>query len=118
MPSLGTNIRSTAPASARDAVRTFYTDAFGCERITPMDDVDIFAFDAGFSIGVYFVADGDALSRQQQRDVGTWIEIRVDDVPATRRKVIAAGGEPFEYFDKEHEYFHAPGGQVFRLAPH
>lgn len=116
MATLGNNVRSVAPASTREQVRSFYTSAFGCECMTPAEGVDVFVFQGGDGLGIYFVPDEQALTNSQHRDVGTWIEVRVDDNAAAASKIRDAGGESFEYHDKEHEYFQAPGGQVFRLA--
>ena len=37
--------------------------------------------------------------------------------PATKARLGELGIAPFEYNDRTHTYFQAPGGQVFRLAP-
>lgn len=91
-----------APGRALHRVddRSLLSDARACARsgstssvasIEPGPDLDVFVFEGGARLGVYFVADDIALSDARQREGGTWIEIVVRD-------------------------FQAPGGQVFRLA--
>jgi hypothetical protein len=38
------------------------------------------------------------------------------DPDALKRSILDFGIAEIEYWDKEHFYFQAPGGQVFRLA--
>jgi hypothetical protein len=45
-----------------------------------------------------------------------WLEFDVEDEKATAAKLEVLGIRSFEYFDKAHKYFQAPGGQAFRLA--
>jgi hypothetical protein len=116
MATLGRNIRSAAPLSARDRIRAFWIGVFGCDHMSPRADVDVFAFRDGSRIGVYFVDDADALDDEQHRKGGTWIEIRVDDEQAMRDAIAAAGAARLSYHDDGHAYFQAPGGQIFRVA--
>jgi hypothetical protein len=116
MARLGPNIRSVAPVSMRKRVRSFWTDVFKCDHISPRDDLDVFLFADGSRIGVFFVADDEALTNERHRVAGTWIEVLVDDAASTRAALTKQGLEPMQYFDKEHQYFQAPGGQVFRLG--
>jgi hypothetical protein len=116
MARLGSNIRSVAPLSARDRIRSFWIDVFGGKHVTPREDLDVFTFDDGSCLGVYFVDHEEALTLEQQRAVGTWIELAVDDADAALATLTAKGFDPLPYHDLDHRYFQAPGGQVFRLA--
>ena len=52
----------------------------------------------------------------EQHFKAIWLEFEVEDEKATVAKLEAHGMRPFECFKKAHNYFQAPGGQVFRLA--
>lgn len=80
-----------------------------------MDDFDAYTFEDGGSLGFYFVADDKALTPEQHREIGTWVEIDADDLDATEAALGEHGVTRFEYFDQGHRYFQLPGGQVFRL---
>ena len=116
MTTLGSNIRCVAGTQHRDAIATFYTEIFGAKAINPMPELDVYAMDGNTNIGVYFVDDGKALTPEQHEAVGTWIELAVADVDATKAELERRGFAPLDYHDQEHHYFQAPGGQVFRLA--
>ena len=117
MATLGPNLRCVAGHGQRDAIARFYAEVFGAEASTPTPELDVYRLEGECHIGVYFVPDDQALSPQQQQDLGTWIEIIVDDVSETVARLKGLGMEPLPYHDQEHHYFQAPGGQVFRLAP-
>lgn len=116
MTTLGSNVRCVAATEHRDAIASFYTEIFGAKPIKPAPDLDVYAMDGGSNVGVYFVSAAEALSPAQHEAVGTWIELVVDDVGATQAELERRGFAPLSYHDKEHAYFQAPGGQVFRLA--
>ena len=114
MTALGTNLKWTLGHTHRDAMRTMF-EVFGVKHVSPMDDFDLFTLGDGANIGVYYVQDDQALdSAQMER--GAWIELVVDDELAVMNALAEQDITPFEYFDKDHRYFRAPGGQVFRLA--
>jgi hypothetical protein len=46
---------------------------------------------------------------------GAWIEFRVNDVSAVQTALRGAGVRSFFHTGSTHEYFMAPGGQVFRV---
>lgn len=116
MTTLGSNVRCVAAPEHRDAIATFYTEIFGAKALKPAPDLDVYAMDDGSNVGVYFVPARDALSPEQHVTAGTWIELAVGDVDATRAELERRGFSPLEYHDEAHHYFQAPGGQVFRLT--
>ncbi|MEM6989009.1 MAG: VOC family protein [Myxococcota bacterium] len=115
MAKLGPNLRCVADNQHREAIASFYVELFGAETVRPTPELDVYSF-GGSNIGVYFVADGTALTPEQHEKVGTWIEIVVEDAKAMTAALEAKGHAPLDYHDREHAYFQAPGGQVFRLA--
>lgn len=117
MSKIGNNVRLTIGREHRDAIGALFKDVLGCTPLTPpgTTDVEVFLFDGGGGIGAYYVDAEQALSATAARD-GAWLEFLVDDPEATRVKLAGLGIEPFEYHDREHMYFAAPGGQVFRLG--
>jgi hypothetical protein len=61
------------------------------------------------------VYDDSALS-ESDRLKSIWQELRTDRPEELKQKILTFGIREIEYFDKEHFYFQAPGGQVFRLV--
>jgi hypothetical protein len=108
-------MKMTAAREHRDALRAVFEGVLGCQRRSPNDTIDLFAFEAGESLGIDYVAASEALSPADLRRAGTWIEIAVDDEEATAAALEAtAGVTPFT-FVTEHRYYQLPSGQVFRL---
>jgi hypothetical protein len=85
------------------------------ERNVAPPDTEIFKFANGSGIGVSYVNPSQALTPEQHLKA-IWLEFEVKDEKTTVAKLEAVGIRPFEYFDKAHKYFQAPGGQVFRLT--
>jgi hypothetical protein len=71
-------------------------EAVGGAVLSPDTDVEIFTFDNGASIATFYVS--------------------AEQVLSPRNELAELGVEPFDYEDRAHPYFQAPGGQVFRLA--
>lgn len=115
MTNVGRNMRLSVDQKFRSQTRAFYEGVLGCSVKTPMPDLEVYTFTNGANIEVYFVEPSEALTPQQHMPAA-WIEFEVDDEDAVARALAAMRIEPFDYFDKTHRYFQAPGGQVFRLA--
>jgi hypothetical protein len=113
MIALGPNSKITAPTSSRSAVRAMF-DALGATRVSPDAAMDLYSTGSG-SLGFVFVADSEALTAAQMR-VAPWLELVVEDPARAAAALDAAGVSRLEYTDREHVYFVAPGGLVFRLA--
>jgi hypothetical protein len=91
-----------------------FTRGLGAADVTPKDGpLDVFELDGGALIGIEL--DASALDEASARK-GAWLEFLVADPDATARTLDAQGVKRVEYSDKEHAYFQAPGGPVFRLA--
>ena len=121
--SFGKHYRACARDSDREQIRSFYTEVLTCEMhasdgVTSgiPDNIDLFIFSSGECFGVeYYPEDSPILSLDAQK-YACWTEIETDDVAALKERCLANGAtEITDYWDKGHFYFHAPGGQVFRI---
>ena len=112
MITLGSNVKITAPRSARPQVRATF-EALGASR-GGSGEWDLFVVPGGH-IGFSYVPDAEALTPAQMR-LAPWLEIGVPDVEAARARLEALGLTRIDYEDKTHAYFVGPGGFVFRLA--
>jgi len=116
MARLGKNVKITAGRGRRGALSELFREALECEMASPVDDFDIYTFSDGAHVGIYFVADEEALT-EAQLYCAPWLEFIVADPVAAKAALSNQGVTSFSYErDPEHDYFRAPGGQVFRLA--
>jgi catechol 2,3-dioxygenase-like lactoylglutathione lyase family enzyme len=102
----------TALPAERERLRKFYGEVLGCKVMTKSDSFDLVRLGPDFYIGVAY--DPQALNDSDAQKA-IWLEIRVDDPAGLKQKILAFGIKQLEFWDKEHFYFQAPGGQVFRL---
>jgi len=115
----GTHSKMIAPLSTRQRLQRFYRDVLGCEvRMGPHhpggpEHTDLIRFANGFSIVVHY---SDAALAEADLKKSIWLELVSDDARQLEAKIKGFGIDPFDYFDREHFYFQAPGGQVFRIA--
>ncbi len=115
MAAIGLNHKVHVAKGLRSETRALYEGALGASRKSPSPEIEVFTFGDGANLGVFYVEPGEALTPLEMKRA-LWLEIEVDDPAAVSRALGALGIRPFEYTDKEHEYFQAPGGQAFRLA--
>ena len=111
--SLGENSKLTALPSERDRVRKFYKDILGCPATKESERIDIFRIGTNFYLGVVY--DSSALSPSDGLKA-IWLDLRTDHPEELKQKILEFGIKGIEFWDKEHFYFQAPGGQVFRLV--
>jgi hypothetical protein len=116
MAGIGLNHKANVLKSLRNETRALYEGVFGATVKSPRPDLEVFTFADGSGIGVFYVDSAETLT-QTQMMYALWLEFEVDDPAATSKALVALGMRPFDYPDTEHEYFQAPGGQVFRLSP-
>ena len=109
---LGENSKLTVKPNERAAIRRFYPETLGCPMTKSSDRADVFQIGPDFFLGVVY--DEDALT-MEERKKSLWLELSTADLEGTKQRILAAGVPELEYFDKEHFYFQAPGGQVYRL---
>jgi hypothetical protein len=110
--SLGENSKMTVLPSKRDKIQRFFGDVLGCQVIKK-PEADIIRLGNSFYIGVVY--DDSALSESDALK-SIWMEIRTDRPEELKQKTLKFGIKEIKYWDKEHFYFQAPGGQVFRLV--
>ncbi len=120
----GTHYLLTFQQHERPRVRAFYRDLLGC-RIEAHDhnvtanipeNIDLFHFPDGEVFGAQYVAESDALLTAREYRQACWLELKTDDVEELVKKLKAFGIEEItDFWDTEHFYFHAPGGQIFRV---
>jgi hypothetical protein len=111
--SLGENSKLTVLPLERDQIRKFYREVLGCPQTRESERADFFQIGTNFYLGVVY--DDSALS-MSDRMKSIWLELRTDRPDELKQEILKFGIKEIEYFDKEHFYFQAPGGQVFRLA--
>jgi hypothetical protein len=113
---LGSNMKWTASSAVQSGMRAFFEEGLGAQRVKELPEMDVFSLgNAKGTIGVAYVEASKALSVEQAA-VAPWVEFLVADVPAAVERMSKLGLEKLEYHDKEHSYFRAPSGVVFRLA--
>jgi catechol 2,3-dioxygenase-like lactoylglutathione lyase family enzyme len=117
MVQIGNHLKTTVPHALRSRTRDFYADLLGLKRLdSPREDLDLYEFDGGFVLGLFFADPADAPSDADMLK-GTWLEIKVDDPAAWTARLKAFGVREVEFPDPTRFFFQAPGGQVFRVAP-
>ena len=110
----GTHQKWLVRPAHREALRTMFTRGLGASEVTRKGEpLDVFELEKGALVGVEL--DDTALDEAAARK-GAWLEFLVGDPDATARALDAQGVKRVEYDDKDHAYFQAPGGPVFRLA--
>ncbi len=120
---LGTHYLLTVAPSARARIREFYVRLLGCRLVGSDGEttgipeaVDLFAFPGDEVIGIQYLDNTTAVPTTAEHRRGAWMELATDDVEGLRRQLIDFGVEEItDFWDSDHFYFHAPGGQVFRL---
>jgi hypothetical protein len=117
MAQMGNHMKQTLPHGQRERAREFYAGLCGCRAMdSPRPDLDLYEFEGGFVVGLFFVDPAEALPEAEYLKAG-WLEIKVPDPAAFQSRVQALGVTAIPFSDTSRFYFHAPGGQVFRIAP-
>lgn len=117
MVRIGNHLKMNVAHDLRQTTRDFYGGLLGCKRLpSPNPDLELYEFDGGFVLGLFFVDAAETLSEAQYLK-GMWMELKVDDPAAWKARLQAFGVTPVEFPDATRFFFAAPGGQVFRLAP-
>ncbi len=117
MARFGDHLKMHLPHSKREQAREFYEDLLGCKLLpqTPFPDLDLYEFDDGTVLGLFFV-DADQALAEPEYLKAPWLEIKVEDPRELRDRLEDFGVTRVDFPDPTRFYFQAPGGQVFRLA--
>jgi hypothetical protein len=110
---LGEHSKIIAAPAVRERLQGFFRDVLGCTVLTKSATADLIQLGPDFSIWVHY--DESALCDSDAQKA-IWLELRTDDPEELREEILKFGIPGIEFRDKEHFYFQAPGGQVFRLA--
>jgi hypothetical protein len=117
MVQIGNHLKMTIPRNLRARTRDFYGGLLECKSLdSPRDDLDLYEFEGGFVLGLFFAEVGETLSEADYHKA-TWLELKVADPAAWKARIQAFGVREVEFPDPTRFFFQAPGGQVFRLAP-
>lgn len=115
----GNHTKMIARPSVRARLQSFYRDVLGCDvgkgpqHVGGPPDTDLIRFPNGFTSVIHYY---DSALDETDLKKSIWLELLTDDAEQLAQKIRAFGIQPFEYFDQDHFYFQAPGGQVFRVA--
>ena len=117
MVQIGNHLKMNVAHSLRARTREFYAGLLQCKPLaSPREDLDLYEFEGGFVLGLFFVDAAQALSGADCLKA-PWLELKVADPAAWRARLTAFGVGEVEFPDPTRFFFQAPGGQVFRLAP-
>jgi hypothetical protein len=108
----GKHSKITAQPSEQGAIRNFFRNVLGVPQARETEGVDIFRLGPQFYLGVVYNKDAPTAEAMRK---SIWLELATADPVAMKVRILAGGGKEIEYQDKNHFYFQAPGGQVFRL---
>ncbi len=118
MTVIGNHLKMHLARGLRERARQFYVDILGCKALEqhPYADLDLYEFEDGFVVGLFFVEDENVLSEEDQLKAA-WMEIKTTDPVSLERRLRQFGVTQVEFANTSRFYFQAPGGQVFRVAP-
>jgi catechol 2,3-dioxygenase-like lactoylglutathione lyase family enzyme len=103
------------PRQDRDRIRRFYCDVLG-GTITKADpERDFLRLGRDFYF-VFLYGDVPDASDFVRTARAVWLEIKSDDVDATRQRILESGLVRKLDMPDPHLYFQAPGGQCWRLV--
>ena len=121
---LGARVHLFVQPRARQPFTSLFQDVLGCD-VTERDfgleyPMLLVAFDNGSRFSVEFTPLAPAEFAGEAFDDehafrGAWIEFRTTDLEGHQQKLRSAGIPEFRHAGSNHQYFSAPGGQVFRL---
>lgn len=121
---LGARVHLTVRPEYRERFQELFRDVLHC-HVRELD------FGMSYPITLVSFPDGSSFSVEYSQDAviepaaatldytsalrGAWIEFRTPDVDAVHSKLREAHVPSFSHPASPHEYFSAPGGQVFRI---
>jgi len=111
---LGNHSAVRVPRTEKDRIRRFYRDVLGGTITRESDLKDDIRMGDNFYIAFLYENEGIALD-ESGFSKAVYLELKTGNVEEMRQKIVAFGVRVLEVPDP-HLYFHAPGGQVFRLV--
>ena len=111
---LGNHSAVRVPRAEKDRIRRFYRDVLGGTIMRESDFKDDIRLGDNFYIA-FLYEDEDVALDENGFSKAVYLELKTDNVEEMRQKIVAFGVRVLEVPDP-HLYFHAPGGQVFRLV--
>ena len=111
---LGNHSAVRVPGTEKDRIRRFYRDVLGGTITRESDLKDDIRLGDNFYIAFLYEDEGVALD-ESGFSKAIYLELKADNVEEMRQKIVGFGVTVIDVPDP-HLYFHAPGGQVFRLA--
>ena len=111
---LGNHSAVRVPRAEKDRIRRFYRDVLGGTITRESDLKDDIRLADNFYIAFLYEDEGVALD-ESGFSKAVYLELKTGNIEEMRQKIVAFGVRVLEVPDP-HLYFHAPGGQVFRLV--
>jgi catechol 2,3-dioxygenase-like lactoylglutathione lyase family enzyme len=110
--SLGNQSKMMANPNEQNRIRKFYKEILGCVLIKESKETDLIRLGNDFFIGIIY--DNSTLTESDlQKSI--WLELRTNNPESLKKSIIDFGIKGIDFWDKDHFYFQAPGGQVFRI---
>ena len=111
----GNHASVLVPHGDRDRIRRLFCDVLGGEITKADPERDFIRLGRDFYIG-FLYGDVDDVSDLHRSARAMWLEIKSDDVQATRDAILESGLVRELDVPDPHLYFQAPGGQCLRLV--
>ena len=111
---LGNHAAVRVPRTEKDRIRRFYRDVLGGTITRESDLKDDIRLGDNFYVAFLYEDEGVALD-ENGFSKAVYLELKTGNVEEMRQEIAAFGVRVVEVPDP-HLYFHAPGGQVFRLV--
>lgn len=111
--SFGNHAKITAPIPQRDKIRSFYQQVLGCDLVVAQETMDVMRFTNDFFLGISYEPEH---LEEKHFLLAMWLELKTPEPNELKKKLQEFGVKEIEYKDKNHFYFHAPGGQVYRVS--
>ena len=118
---LGARVHLFVQPSRREAFRRLFADVLGCDVIERDFGLDYPILLVTLSAGSFSVEFTDAAPDAEppiddaSAFRGAWLEFRSNDVAAAQAALRAENVPTFRHRGSNHDYYVAPGGQVFRV---
>jgi hypothetical protein len=103
------------PRKDRDGINQFYVNTLGGKLMQADPDRDFIRLGEDFFIA-FLYGEVEDVSEVHRSARAIWLELKSDDVAATRKTILDSGLVRQLEIPDPHLYFQAPGGQCLRLV--